>query len=95
MTNSVGPQELAEVKRQLEIIKEDIADLKVRSYLLPVSRLTTVVAVQSRDEELPVDQEEATRRKVRVHGNFEELLADYLSRRVPCIQGRDGVRSVG
>ena len=54
--------------------------------------------MQSRDEGLPVDQEEATRRKVRVHGNFEELLADYLSRRVPCIQGRgggDGVRSVG
>jgi hypothetical protein len=54
--------------------------------------------VQSRNEGLPVDQEEATRRKVRVHGNFEELLEDYLCRRVPCIQGRgigDGVRSVG
>ena len=51
----------------------------------------TYVVVQSRDKGLPVDQEEATRRKVRVHGNFEELLEDYLSRRVPIIQGR-GVR---
>ena len=45
--------------------------------------------MQSRDEKFPIDEVvEATRRKVRIHANFEELLADYLSRRVPCIQGR-------
>ena len=48
----------------------------------------TFVVVQSRDKGLPVNQEEATRRKVRVHANFEDLMANYLSRRVPIFQGR-------
>ena len=42
---------------------------------------------QSQHKDGPVDPEEATRRKVRVHGNFEELLDDYLVHRVPCIEG--------
>ena len=43
--------------------------------------------LQSQDKKLPVDPEEATRRKLRVHTNFEELMDDYLSRRVPIIPG--------
>ena len=45
------------------------------------------MCAQSQDKGCQPDPEEASRRKVRVHGNFEELLEDYLSRRVPFIQG--------
>ena len=43
--------------------------------------------VQSQRDSGGVDAEEATRRKIKVHGNFQELLDDYLSRRVPTIEG--------
>ena len=43
--------------------------------------------LQSQDKKLPVDSDEATRRVLRMEGNFEELMDDYLSRRVPIIPG--------
>ena len=40
-----------------------------------------------------MEGEEATRRKMKVHGSFHELLDDYLSRRVPSIEG-EGYASI-
>ena len=49
--------------------------------------IISVIFLQSRDKKFPVDSDEATRRKLRMHGNFEELLDDYLCRRVPVCAG--------
>ena len=80
-------QELVEVKKHLEAIERDLEDLKASGKRCIYVPLLQCLILQSLDVKHSVDLEEAARRKTRVHGNFDELLDDYVSRRVPNIPG--------